>query len=350
MIIDPHVHLRDWNESYKGETIKHGLEVARDSGVDAVFDMPNTNPPIISRARVVDRLKMARDADVPEVFYGLYIGLTANPDQIEEAVETYNEFFPQVVGLKLYTCETTGSLSVKEWGEQRIVYETLAKHDFKGVLAVHCEKEIFWKLQWNPEKPESHCDARPAKSEVESIKDQIRLANIAYFKGKIHIAHVSTSLSVEIIHDAKRNLSLDLSCGICMHHLLYSREQMKKENGHLWKMNPPLRTENTRLNLFFDLLTGRIDWIESDHAPHTLEEKGPPKYCSGIPGLPWWQYFIEYLRRNGFGEEQIEDLTFNNATKRFGLNIKKTKRPLVYRGDDYEFNPYEILMNKEVAK
>ena len=144
MFIDPHVHLRDWNERHK-ETIKHGLEVARDSGVDAVFDMPNTNPTIIHRANVIDRLRLADKAVVPEVFYGLYIGLTANPDQIAEAVELYNEFYPKVVGLKLYTCETTGSLSVKEWREQYKVYEALVENNFKGLLAVHCEKEELWK-------------------------------------------------------------------------------------------------------------------------------------------------------------------------------------------------------------
>ena len=58
MYIDAHVHLRDFNQSYK-ETIKHGLEVARDSGVDALLDMPNTDPPAVERERreLVDRRK-----------------------------------------------------------------------------------------------------------------------------------------------------------------------------------------------------------------------------------------------------------------------------------------------------
>ena len=46
MYIDPHVHFRDFNQKYK-ETIRHGLEVARDSGLSAVFDMPNTDAPVI---------------------------------------------------------------------------------------------------------------------------------------------------------------------------------------------------------------------------------------------------------------------------------------------------------------
>ena len=81
MYIDSHVHLRDFNQKNK-ETIKHGLEVARDSGVDAVFDMPNTDPPIMTKENVLDRLKLAKDAGVKEVYYGLYIGLTSDREQI----------------------------------------------------------------------------------------------------------------------------------------------------------------------------------------------------------------------------------------------------------------------------
>ena len=68
MYIDSHVHLRDFNQKYK-ETIKHGLEVAKDSGVDAVFDMPNTDPPIMTRDLVIDRLRLAKEASIDSVFY-----------------------------------------------------------------------------------------------------------------------------------------------------------------------------------------------------------------------------------------------------------------------------------------
>jgi len=91
MFIDSHVHFRDFNQKHK-ETVRHGLEVARDSGLDAVFDMPNTDPPIMTRDLVQDRLRIAKDADVPEVFYGLYMGVTGKPEQIRRAVDIYLKF------------------------------------------------------------------------------------------------------------------------------------------------------------------------------------------------------------------------------------------------------------------
>ena len=121
MIIDAHVHLRDFSQSYK-ETVRHGLEVARDSGVSAVFDMPNTNPPITNRETLLDRFKLAEDANVKEVFYGVYLGATADPEQLKRAVGLFREFPRKVVGMKLYAGESVGNLAVKDYANQFVVF------------------------------------------------------------------------------------------------------------------------------------------------------------------------------------------------------------------------------------
>ncbi len=87
MYIGSHVHLRDFGQKHK-ETIKHGLEVARDSGVDAVFDMPNTNPPIMTRDLVVDRLRLAKDADENEYWDRLKIKLK---EEVDEFIQDSNK-------------------------------------------------------------------------------------------------------------------------------------------------------------------------------------------------------------------------------------------------------------------
>ena len=58
-MIDPHVHLRDWNESNK-ETILHGLETAWECGIDVLFDMPNTSPALTGREAILKRLEDGR--------------------------------------------------------------------------------------------------------------------------------------------------------------------------------------------------------------------------------------------------------------------------------------------------
>tara|TARA_Y100000310_G_scaffold340429_1_gene436180 strand:- start:1989 stop:3050 length:1062 start_codon:yes stop_codon:yes gene_type:complete len=340
MYIDSHVHLRDFNQTHK-ETIRHGLEVARDSCVDAIFDMPNTDPPIMTRELVEQRLKIAKDSDVPEVFYGLYMGLTSNPEQIKQAVQIYRDFFPNIVGMKLYAGHSVGDLGVVNEEDQRTVYETLTKEGYEGFLAIHCEKEShIHRYIFNSLRSITHCHAQPEKAEVESVKDQLRFAREYGFKGKMHVAHISSPGAVELIYQAKME-GRDISSGICPHHFIYDWSQMSQEKGILWKMNPPLREPESRDKIFDMLKQGKIDWIETDHAPHTLNEKIKKPFMSGIPGIPWWPMFQEFLRQNEFSDSQVERLVFSNVVERFGIDIKKRKAKIIDRRQDYPFDPYK---------
>lgn len=340
MYIDSHVHFRDFNQKHK-ETIKHGLEVAYDSGLDAVFDMPNTDPPLMSRDLVIDRLKIARDSGIP-VFYGIYMGLTGDPEQVKRAVKVYREF-PQVIGMKLYAGHSVGNLGVTTEESQHTVYQALAEEGYDGVLAVHCEKESHLDPSlWNPVQPITHCYARPEKAEVESVRDQLRMSRENGYNGKLHIAHISSPRAVDLVVDAK-NQGLDISCGICPHHFIYDWSQMYDDDGVLWKMNPPLREPNSREKIFQYLKDGKIDWIETDHAPHSLEEKTQNPYMSGIPGIAWWPLFEEFLRQQNFSDKQIEKLTFSNIVERFGIGIRKSRRKITDRRRDYPFDPYRKI-------
>ena len=64
---------------------------------------------------------------------------------------------------------------------------------------------------------------------------------------------------------------LDISSGVCPHHLVFDWRQMEQSDGLLWKMNPPLRNAETRKTMIDYLKEGKIDWVETDHAPHTQE-------------------------------------------------------------------------------
>lgn len=341
MYIDTHVHLRDFKQGHK-ETIKHGLEVARDSGLDAVFDMPNTDPTITTREIFLERLKLAKDSDVPEVFYGVYLGATADSEQVKFIVDICREF-EQAVGIKMYAGHSVGNMGIVRKEDQHKVYSVLARESYNKVLTIHCEKESeMTHSLWDQSHPITHCFARPEIAEVESVKDQIELAVDAGFRGKLHIAHISSPGAVEIVSDAKSK-GIDISCAICPHHFIYDWNQMRGENGLLLKMNPPLREPYSREKMLSLLRDGKIDWVKTDHAPHSLTEKTSHPYMSGIPGLPWWPLFEEYLRRYNFTDTQIQGITFNNARNRFGLDIKMSRRKIVDRRMDYPFNPYGPL-------
>jgi dihydroorotase len=341
-MIDPHIHCRDWAQSHK-ETIAHALSVAERMGLSGIFDMPNTDPPITLRELVEKRLNDARKVN-SQVFYGLYMGVTSSPSQIKEAVMTWREFFPMVVGLKMFAGHSVGNLGIIQEDEQRLVYQTLSNEGYNGVLAVHCEKEFFLKPDlWNPLNPSSHSYARPPEAEVKSIEDQIRFAEDYQFTGRLHIAHTSVPKSVELVDNARKQGAIKISCGITPHHCCLDYELIPNSpEGLLYKVNPPLRDRSSAKRMLTLLKEGKIDWIETDHAPHALKEKLEKPYMSGFPGLSYYPHFINSLRKEGFSDMQIIDLTHNNICSIFGFNIPELgKNPDLGLNPEYEVDVYK---------
>ena len=336
-MIDPHVHLRDWNQHHK-ETISHGLSVACRAGLDAVFEMPNTDPPIISTKLAEARIALADAAGVP-VFHGLFTGLTAEPDQVREMVTAYQRLFPRIVGLKLFAGRSTGNLSVIDETEQQLVWQTLADAGYRGVVAVHCEKEaLFQPRLWDPQQLQTHCLARPPASETVSVRDMLRQAAAAGFKGTLHVCHVSVPETVRVIEQHRAQAGFRITCGITPHHALLCSADMQQS---AWlKLNPPLREAGLQQELLQQLLQGRIDWIETDHAPHALSDK---PLASGIPGLPFLPRFIRQLRKMGMASALLEKATHNNICEVFGIEIRHTNREPVYDlAAEYPFDPFSI--------
>lgn len=322
-MIDPHVHLRDGALSEK-ETIEHGIRTAAKGGFKAFFDMPNTVPPLTDTEAAAERIRFGQKTAASvssDIFYGIYGGVTSKAEQLAEMVQFYNSAFPGIVGLKMFAGHSTGNMGLTEKKEQKKVYEILAEANYRGVLAIHCEKESFIKPElWEPAVPESHSASRPVEAETESIKDQIELVRSTKFRGTIHICHISTAEGVRAVRNA-RSEGMKITCGAAAHHALLN-DGVYAEKGLFAKMNPPLRTEENRAAVFEGLLDGAIDWIESDHAPHTVKDK--QKGASGIPGFAGTLLLIRALRFAGITEDKLKSLCGGAVNKTFGLNLPIT--------------------------
>ncbi|MBI2441677.1 MAG: dihydroorotase, partial [Lentisphaerae bacterium] len=194
MRIDPHVHCRDGKLAYK-ETIEHTLKLCDEQGVDMIFDMPNTDPPLLTEPDLAARLALVPREALKR--YRLYLGATANEKQLRAAAGLVKEC-AQVVGLKLYAGHSVGALALPREADQRKVYTILAEAGYQGVLAVHAEKEKLFTRGFNPERPASHSQARGPEAEVASITDQIVFACAAKFQGTLHICHLSTGAALEL--------------------------------------------------------------------------------------------------------------------------------------------------------
>ena len=352
MKIDPHVHLRDGDFQSHKETLLHGFELAWRTGLSAVFEMPNTIPSLTSERAVVERI-MAGDKALQELkiplFHGILAGITTDKKQIREVVNIWNRLFPKVSGLKMYAGHSIGNMGITEYEEQKQVYRTLAGHNYTGVLMVHCEKEELLRSElFDPENPETHLSARPPEAEIESVRDQIELAGKEGFKGTLHICHISVPESLDVLEEKRKTVSFPITCGITPHHTLLSVENMKKPGGVLLKVNPPLRSESMQKQMFALLLDGRIDWIETDHAPHTIKEK-MTDYVSGIPGLQFYSRFLEILYKNGLSHKTINNLTFRNIVKTFSIpagTFSENPGSQIVRSDEYGFDPFLSILQE----
>ncbi len=346
MKIDPHVHLRDGESQSHKETLHHGFKIAWKAGLSAVFEMPNTVPTLTSESLITERIKAGEKAlkelQIP-LFHGILPGITFSEKQIREVVGLWKRLFPKIPGLKMFAGQSTGNMGITEYEEQQQVYRMLAEQNFTGVLMVHCEKESLLRPElFDPQNPETHLRARPPEAEIESVRDQIVLAEKEGFRGTLHICHISVPECLDILENKWRDLSFSITCGITPHHTLLSVEDMKKPAGILLKVNPPLRSEVMQKKMFDALLNGRIDWIETDHAPHTIKEK-MESYASGIPVLQFYNRFIEILYKNGLSHETITDLTFGNIVKAFSIpeeTFSENPGSETVRSDEYGFDPF----------
>ncbi len=309
-MIDVHVHLRDWNQKEK-ETLKHGFSVAQKAYFTALFEMPNTDPPLTDVPLLKKRIKEAKEVS-DGLFYGVYGGITADYNQLKEIVE-FAKSEEAVVGLKLFAGHSTGNMGLTEEDEQLTIYKNLKKLNYRGVLAVHCEKESLLN-----KSEKTHSLRRGPVAEIESVRDQIRFLKESGFEGHLHICHISTLKAIDLVNEAKKE-NLRISCGATAHHALLN-ETVANEEDNLLRMNPPLRSKEDQNGVFSALLDGRVDWIESDHAPHTKEDK--LKGYSGIVGFAGTLLLIKALREAKINKQRLIELLGENQNRVFGKNIE----------------------------
>lgn len=317
-MIDIHVHLRDGVQQAK-ETLEHGFAIATACGLDALFEMPNTDPPLTTTRAIEERLERGLAVERSygkQIFYGMWVGLTAETEQIERVVTLYQRHRPHVVGCKLFAGHSTGKMGLVTYQEQLHVYQTLTKLSYDGVVAVHAEKEeLLQPHLYDTQRSWTHALARPSEAEIASVGEQIELVEQSGFAGHLHICHISTAGALTLVEDARRR-GMKISCGATAHHALLDTTTVGQQ-WNLLKMNPPLRSAKDRDAIFEGLLEGSVDWIESDHAPHTINDK--LSGASGIANFAGTLLLLEKLRAAGITDKRLAEITYLNAQELFEL-------------------------------
>lgn len=239
-LVDVHVHLRDPGQTHK-EDFYTGTSAALAGGYTAVFDMPNNATAITTLEALEAKVASAKAQVVCDI--GFYFG--SQGDNLDQ--------FPlvrdRVTGLKLYLNMTTGQYLI----DTAMLAPTFAAWDCAKPILVHAEDE---------------------GGMLEAV-----IKMVAQTKQPTHVCHLSMESELKQIMTAK-DQGLPITCGVTPHHLFLNDQDAERLGGY-GQMKPPLKPQPDVDFLWSHL--DAIDVIESDHAPHTHEEKATGAF--GVPGL-----------------------------------------------------------------
>lgn len=265
--IDDQVHFREPGLTHKAD-IHSESRAAVAGGVTSFMEMPNTLPPVFTQELLEDKYDIASKTSLAN--YSFYMG-TSNTNT-EEVFKT-NEKKKDVCGIKIFMGSSTGNLLVDN-------YLTLDKL-FAGselLIATHCENEniIRRNLQdFQSLNRELTAADHPLIRNEEACYES-SLAAIQFAKkygSRLHIFHLSTEREMQLFTNLIPQAEKRITAEVCVHHLHFTAGDYDRL-GNLIKCNPAIKAAHNREALWKALLDDRLDLIATDHAPHTLKEKG----------------------------------------------------------------------------
>lgn len=269
-VIDPQVHFREPGAPRK-EDLGSGSRAAVSGGVTSFLEMPNTQPPTTTQAALDD--KLARAACKSMANYGFFIGATA------DNLDALNTASP-VCGIKVFMGASTGDLLVDDPADLERIFA-----NGRRLIAVHAESEqrirTRRRLFAGKTQPATHSKIRDNQCALAA--SQLALELSTRYRRRLHILHMSTHEEVELL---RREKPPWVTAEAIPNHLFLNSNDYATL-GTLVQMNPPLRQAEDNAALWQALHDGVVDFVATDHAPHTLEEKRKPypRSPSGMPGV-----------------------------------------------------------------
>ncbi len=271
-LVDMHVHLREPGYGYK-ETIASGTRASARGGFTTVCPMPNLNPAPDSLEHIKEQFDIIeRDAIIDVLPYATITTARSGNECVD-----YQTLAPFVAG---FSDDGTGVQSAEVMEEAMRQIAPTGK-----ILAAHCEVESLLKGGYIHDGDWAKAHGHKgicSESEWAEVKRDIELAEKTGCR--LHVCHISTKESVELIREAKRR-GVKVTCETAPHYLAMCDEDMREEGR--FKMNPPLRSREDMEALRTGVADGTIDVIATDHAPHSAEEKarGLEKSAMGVVGI-----------------------------------------------------------------
>jgi len=303
-LIDMHVHFREPGREDE-ETLKSGALSGIAGGFTAGCTMPNTNPVTDNREIVEFILEEMKN----HLFSVFPIAAITKDQQGEKLVEMAELVDAGAVAFSDDGKSVANSLLLR----RALEYSKM----FNVPIIEHCEDAnlvVGGDMHEGFVSSNLGLGGMPAIAEDVIVARDLMLAE--YTGGKIHIAHISTKGSVELVRRAK-DKGVDVTAEATPHHFTLTDEAVRSFDSN-YKMNPPLRSEEHVEAVIQGLKDGTIDAIVTDHAPHSIEEKdaefsAAPFGITGLetalgliarqlvnPGILTWQDIVQKMCKNPY--------------------------------------------------
>jgi dihydroorotase len=308
--IDLHVHLREPGGEHK-ETIATGTLAAAKGGFTTIAAMPNTRPVPDTKEQMEWLHERIRETARVNVLP--YAAIT-----IRQLGKERTDFAAlKAAGAFAFTDDGVGVQSAQ------MMYEAMKEAAALDMAIVaHCEDDT---LTYKGCVHDGAFAKQYGLPGIPSISESVHIARdvlLAEATGcHYHVCHISTKESVRVVREAKR-AGIRVTAEVTPHHLLLCDEDIPGLDAN-FKMNPPLRSKEDREALIEGLLDGTIDFIATDHAPHTEAEKqeGMELAPFGIVGLEtaFPLLYTHFVEKHICTLQQLIDWLTKKPAKAFGL-------------------------------
>jgi len=291
-LIDMHVHFREPGQEAKEDFVS-GSKAAAAGGFTTVATMPNTSPVVDNAALVRSMVARANEVGIINV---KIIGAVTKGQHGQELAE-------------LRDMISAGAVAFSDDGHfddnARIFMNALDYlNGTDKIIICHEEETSLVKEGVMNEGKRSAIlglKGRPTVAEDIAVARDVLLAE--YTGGRVHIAHISSARSVEIVRDAKRR-GVKVTAEVTPQHLTMTDDLVDPTDSST-KINPPLRTKRDNDELLKGLLDGTIDIIVTDHSPHAPEEKDR-EYIYAPSGFPGLETSLGILLTDLYHENKID--------------------------------------------
>ena len=311
-IIDDQVHFRDPGLTEKGDIRSESL-AAVFSGVTSTFDMPNVNPNTTTIDLLNDRNLLG--AKKSWTNYSYYFGAT------ETNLEEIRKLNPkETCGLKVFMGTSTGTLLVEDDFALEQIFQFCPV-----TIVTHCEDNETIKI--NSDKVNNQHETLDAsfhpiiRNDVCCYKSSSKVIDLAKkYSSDLHVLHLTTEKEIELFENIELK-NKKITCEVCVHHLWFD-ERDYDEQGNFIVCNPAIKKVSDRDALRKALKEGYIDYVATDHAPHSFEDKKLPygKAPAGIPLIEHsFHMMIELHKQGHYSLQEVISYMSHKVADRFSI-------------------------------